>query len=300
MSTGISTGTGTGEAAGLVMVRGAAARTRSGSERYPAPPDPGYLPPDTSNPSALRLYCFHHAGGAASAFAQWSRRLGPQVCVLPVQLPGREGRAGTPRITDLARLVEEIDDCLGPEPAAPFAFYGHSMGALLAYSLCRRRLHEGRSLPEALLVGAFGPPDQAPDLGPVIGLTDEELAHWLLGLGGMSPSLLHYPTWLAAAVALTRDDLKACHAYRHRHVDGPAPALLPCPIHVFRGSQDPISAGNEEGWSRHTSAECTTHEVQGGHLFAYAAEFGRDPGHPLRRVLAGVGAPRSLVAAARV
>ena len=112
----------------------------------------------------------------------------------------------------------------------------------------------------------------------------------------MSPSLLDYPVWLTAAIALTRDDLRACHTYHH--ADNTVPALLPCPIHVFHGSEDPISAGNEAGWSRHTSAECTIHEVQGGHLFAYTAEFGRDPGHPFRRLLTRLTVSRPLVASA--
>ncbi|GAA2011130.1 hypothetical protein GCM10009839_01450 [Catenulispora yoronensis] len=242
----------------------------------------GYLPRDPNPDADLRLYCFHHAGGAASSFTDWQERLGPRISVLPVQLPGREGRARCARITRLARLVEEIDDVLGSDPRGPFAFYGHSMGALLAYALCLRRLRAGRSLPAALLVGAFGPPDRTPDFELVVDLPDEELARWLVGLGGMSPVLLGYPAWLAAAAALTRDDLKACRSYRHAEDTEP----LPVPVHVFRGADDPLSAGGEEGWARSTSASCEVHEVAGGHLFAYAPEFGRDAVHPFRRVLA--------------
>jgi surfactin synthase thioesterase subunit len=249
----------------------------------PSPPDPGYLPRDPAPDARLRLYCFHHAGGAASAFAGWRTALAPDVSVLPVQLPGREGRVGAGRLTRITQLVEDIDGCIGPAPTEPFAFYGHSMGALLAYALCQRRLRLGRSLPVALLVGAYGPPDQPPDLAPIIGLPDDELVHWLLGLGGMSPALLGYPAWLAAAAALTRDDLRVCHSYQHSaHADaGP----LPCPIHVFHGSDDPLSAENEAGWSAHTSAGCATHEVPGGHLFAYGPDFAADCGRPFRAVL---------------
>src|SRR5262249_29407396 len=76
-----------------------------------------YLPPGTraAPPAALRLFCFPFAGGGASAYARWGQRLGPDVAVLPVQLPGREGRMSEPRITDLDALVDDLDAQLGPE-----------------------------------------------------------------------------------------------------------------------------------------------------------------------------------------
>jgi surfactin synthase thioesterase subunit len=270
-------------------------RTRLGAAR---PPDPGCLPADPAPGAALRLYCFPHAGGAASSFHAWRRPLAPGVSVLPVQLPGREGRAAVPRVTELARLVEEIDARLGPAPREPFAFYGHSMGALLAFGVCRYRRALGRSLPVALFAGGFGPPHRAPDLSGVIGLDDVRLGEWMLGLGGMSPVVLEHPRWLAAAAGLLRDDLTACAGYRYEEQ-----APLPCPIHVFRGTDDPLSRGDEEEWALHTSALCTVHDVPGGgHLFAYDPGFADEPRSPFRSLLraAAAGRPGGVAGAQRV
>lgn len=222
-----------------------------------------YLPAGAEDSTGTRLLCFHHAGGAASAFTDWQRRLGPGVTVLPVQLPGRERRAAEPRFTSVQELAADLDESLDPLlDKEPFAFYGHSMGAIVAYHLTLRRAEHGRSLPTRLMVGAYPPPHILAPITRALDMTDEELAHWLIDLGGMSEQLMRYPEWVRAALALLRDDLRVCQSHR---VPG---APLPCPIDVFAGESDPLLPyGAVGGWARHTSVECEVHAIPGGHFF---------------------------------
>lgn len=213
----------------------------------------------------LRLFCFHHAGGSASAFTPLAEALGPDVSVAPVQLPGRENRAREPRITDVEELAEDLDNELGPALDAPHAFYGHSMGAIVAHRLTLLRHARGRRLPERLMVGAYPAPHLPPPTEAVRLLPDDQLADWLIDLGGMSPILRKYPEWLRSATALVRDDLHICHTYRHRDETAP----LPCPIDAFTGSADPLMPeAHASEWSRHTTGGFRLHVVPGGHLFA--------------------------------
>jgi surfactin synthase thioesterase subunit len=218
--------------------------------------------PDPADP--LRLFCFHHAGGGAASFTGWREALGPAVAVFPVQLPGRERRAGEARITDMARLVDELDRQVGPWLDRPYAFYGHSLGALVGYALAQRRLARGNPAPVRLIAGAYPGPALAAPLSAVPELDDETLATLLVDIGGMSEVVRRYPEWTAAAIALLRDDLRICHSYRAPGTDRP----LPCPIDVCTGLSDPlVSRADADAWAAHTTDRCAVHVLPGGHLF---------------------------------
>lgn len=223
-----------------------------------------YLPPVKQEWAGTRLLCFHHAGGAASAFNDWQRELGPHVTVLPVQLPGRERRAAEPRFTGIDALVADLDRSLDPLlNEGSYAFYGHSMGAIVAYNLALHRAERGRSLPFRLMVGAYPPPHVLAPITAALDLTDEQLARWLVDLGGMSEMLLAYPEWVQSALDLLRDDLRVCQSHRP-----PGDRPLPCPIDVFAGEDDPLLPfGEVAGWARHTTAVCRIHAMPGGHFF---------------------------------
>ncbi|MEH1125590.1 thioesterase II family protein [Micromonospora sp. CPCC 206061] len=222
-----------------------------------------YLPWAPEPGDGLRLFCFHHAGGAASAYAGWRDALGPGVSVLPVQLPGREARVREPRFTDIEPLVRDLDTHLDRYLRPPYAVYGHSMGALVAYALTRARVARGRPAPRCLAVGGYPAPHLPTALAGAVDLPDADLAGLLAELGGMSPALRDHPAWLTAAVALARDDLRACLSYRY-----PGGDPLPVPIHVFTGAADPIvRVADAAAWDGHTTAACRQHTVPGGHLF---------------------------------
>lgn len=255
-------------------------------------PGTRYLRRAVDPASRLRLFCFHHAGGAASTFASWQKAFGPDVAVLPVQLPGREERTREPSISDLDTLVAELDEGLGPWLNMPFAFYGHSMGALIAYRLAERRAGRGSSGPVRLLVGGYPAPDSAPPLELIERLSDAELTRWMVAIGGTSAELLRYPEWLAPAIRLLRADLRLCGSQGSapgRRPTGPGRTLLTCPIDAFTGSEDPlVTAEGASGWARHTLAECRVHTVPGDHFFLH------NPAVTFKHLLASLLAPGRL------
>jgi surfactin synthase thioesterase subunit len=233
------------------------------------PPRPGTAPPcllpwqrwpDTAS---IRLFCFHHAGGAASSFTSWQEGLGPAVTVVPVQLPGRERRIRQPRIFDFGRLLDELDEQLAPLMQGHYAVYGHSLGGLIAHELTRRVVATGRRAPELLMVGACAPPHLPRSAVAPRSASDAQLTSWMRGLGGVPDRVARHPAWLRRSVDLLRDDL--CLAHSHpRHPAVP----LPVPLRVLAARNDPLlTPAQAQEWARHTSYDFRVHTLPGGHFF---------------------------------
>ncbi|MER5642829.1 alpha/beta fold hydrolase [Kitasatospora sp. NPDC002227] len=220
------------------------------------------------SPDALRVFCFPYAGGAASTYARWQRLLGPGVEVLPVQLPGREGRMAEKRFTNLPALVDELDAELGPELEHPHVLFGHSMGALIAFALAERRLLRGARPAQALLLSAYRAPHLPPPEFAAPDATEHELVESLVRLGGIPQVLLDHPDWLSALLPIARDDLKMC--------SGPGPSgtvPLPMPLHTFAGTDDLLVTPDEvRQWERYAAGPFELRSVSGGHFFIRESE----------------------------
>src|SRR5260370_31479123 len=110
--------------------------------------------------AAIWLFCFAYAGGGASTFNAWQSQLPADVEVCAVQLPGRESRLTEEPFTQLAPMLEALSEAFEPYCEIPFAFFGHCMGALIAFELARRL--NGRQ--EVLLQNLFVAACRAPQL----------------------------------------------------------------------------------------------------------------------------------------
>src|SRR5262245_56015436 len=104
----------------------------------------------------MRLFCFPHAGGGAAAFARWS--ILPDVCISAAHLPGRENRAVEPSLRTMTDLVIALADAIQPFLNRPYGFFGHSMGAVVAFELAQMLRERRLPQPKALYVsGARAP-----------------------------------------------------------------------------------------------------------------------------------------------
>ncbi|MGK5638274.1 thioesterase II family protein [Streptomyces sp. URMC 126] len=234
--------------------------------------------------SARKLLCFHHAGAGAMAFAGWQQRVGPGVTVLPVRLPGRESLRREAPLTEAAALVRALTDDLAPLLDGPYAFYGHSLGALVAYRFARHLLETGHRGPALLAVGACPAPQlshrllaDAAERGP----TDEELVGLLTDGASVPEAMLARRGWLRATLTTLRADLRLAAGLREA-----APAALPCPLWAFAGADDPLVAvAQVRAWEHCTSAPFRLRTVPGGHFFLRGREAPRVVGEALHTVM---------------
>jgi medium-chain acyl-[acyl-carrier-protein] hydrolase len=227
---------------------------------------PWFVRPQPKRHGALRLFCFAHAGGSASAFHHWGARLA-EVDVWAVQLPGREGRMAEPLLTDFETLQHRLLDALAPWLDRPFAFFGHSMGAIVAYEMARRLRHLGLPSPGWLyLSGRHAPtlPNPDPPLHP---LSDAEfIAELKRRFQGLPAAILAEPDLLALFLPILRADLRMLE----RHVFSPG-NVLHLPLIACGGQQDPqTSVAALEAWSNLTTSEdFGVRRFPGGHFYLH-------------------------------
>lgn len=217
-----------------------------------------------ARPDAPVLHCFPHAGAGASTFWRWRDHLSARAELAAVQLPGREERMHEPRLTSLEGLMPPLRAGFGPGPGRPFAFFGHSLGALIAFELARGLCADGWPAPRFLAVSGL-PAPQVLRVESLHTLPDDELMEALLALGHIPAAIAADPQLLALVrrqLPLLRDDLAIAASYRH--VPGPP---LPFPILAFGGDKDTLAPIEQVAAWREQTAGGFSHTVLPGHHF---------------------------------
>ncbi|MBV9143271.1 MAG: thioesterase [Pseudonocardiales bacterium] len=210
-----------------------------------------------------QVVCFPHAGGAASYYFALSRALTPHVEVVAVQYPGHQDRFQEPLIDNIPVLAEEIVARLRTmDDRRPRAFFGHSMGSIVAFEVARRLHQAGVQGPHALLVsGRRGPAVQRVERYHL--LADEDFIAELRAIDGTDPSLLADPDLLDMILRVARADYKAIETY-----ECPPNATLPCPIVALVGDADPRARVAEvAAWAGHTTGKFDMKTFPGGHFY---------------------------------
>lgn len=220
------------------------------------------------NPRAvLRIFCFPYAGGSDLTFRTWPMELPAAVEVCGIQLPGHGNRLREALIDRMEPLIDALTPMLVPYLDRPFAFFGHSMGALMAFEVARRLRRDGAPEPEYLFVsGRPGP--QIPDLERrTHDLPEPEFLEELRRLNGTPKEVLEHPELLQLTLPIVRADFALCQNYRY------APdARLDYPIFAFGGVDDPeVSSEQLRAWGDQTTASFSQRMFPGDHFFLISA-----------------------------
>lgn len=210
----------------------------------------------------IRLFAFPYAGGSAWMFRKWMADLPPDLDLVAVEYPGRGVRLKEPLCADLGRLVDGVAGAIPPLLDRPFAFFGHSMGATIAFELTRRLRDRGGPLPQRLLLSGRGAPQLLRGRG-IHHMDEAALLERLDALGGMPAEVRQNRDILEMFLPIVRADLEAIESWRH--VEG---APVSAPITVFGGRRDPESSPEAiDGWADHSTVGVRRHLFEGGHFF---------------------------------
>ncbi len=221
-----------------------------------------WLKPPAVNPRAsVRLFCFPYAGGTASAFRLWSQYLHESIEVCPIQLPGREDRLGEKPLSSLGAIIDALLPVITPCLDRPFAFYGHSMGSLIAFELARELRRSGKPEPLGIFVsGRCAPQVEDPD-PPMHKLAEDEFIEGLRNYNGTPEAVLQNRELMELLIPLLRADFEVSETYQYCHE-----APLDCPIFAYAGLAE-ISAELIDDWRHQTGGSFHSALFPGDHFF---------------------------------
>jgi medium-chain acyl-[acyl-carrier-protein] hydrolase len=221
-----------------------------------------WLPFGDASGAPARLVCLPHAGAGASGYRVWGRDLPAEIAVCPVQLPGRESRISEQPYQRIEPLVADLAEVVAERVEAPYALFGHSLGALVAFELARRLRQLGVPGPVHLFVSGRHAPQATVDLPNLRDLDLPALAAELAKLGGTPRAVLDNPDLLRAIAPMLLADFTVNETYRHT-----AQAPLDVPVTAFAGTTDPRGRPEQmAAWQEQTSRDFRLHRVPGGHF----------------------------------
>jgi medium-chain acyl-[acyl-carrier-protein] hydrolase len=207
------------------------------------------------------MICLPFAGGGTAFFQPWTKHANPSLRLRPICLPGREERIMEPAFTQMAPLLDWLDVVLEPFLDRPHVLFGHSMGGIVGYALCQRRMQRGQPLPQALIASACLPPPLRRRV-MMHQLDKPALLDHLLRYDPANQALGLYPELWDMAEPVLRADFTVVETY-----DPGALPALPIPVIALSGRTDPLIAADDmTRWSAQ-AAGFRHHILDGGHFF---------------------------------
>lgn len=201
-------------------------------------------------------------------FYAWSIEFPTDIQTCPVHLPGRENRLADPPFTRIGPLVQELARVLAAQTATPFALFGHSMGALIAFELARELRRRDGPSPVCLFVSGARAPQVEDPSPPLHGLPESTFVERVLSrYNGIPPIVLRDPELMRLFLPVLRADLELVESYAYRQEEA-----LECPISAFGGAEDPeVCYDDLSAWREQTRDSFKVRMMPGDHFFLNGA-----------------------------
>lgn len=218
--------------------------------------------PKRNMAAGLRVICFPYAGGNASTYMSWKTLLDPRAELVALQPPGRANRIFEPPIEHIGTLVEHVLAVLEALDDKPYLFYGHSLGAHVAFETMHELTLRQRPLPIHFVASGSPSPCARKKDDHLFGLPRHELREKLVASNPASRALLESDELFELCLPLLRAELKMAETYASERT-----TPLDVPFSLFAGVDDPISADEYAGWRTHTTRPLESKTYRGGHFF---------------------------------
>jgi medium-chain acyl-[acyl-carrier-protein] hydrolase len=239
----------------------------------------------------MQLYLFPYAGASAAVFRGWSARFDERFELIAIQLPGRANRFSEPPLTDHRQLVAEVTDAILERlGSARFAFYGHSMGALLAFEVTLELARSRAAQPECLFLSGRKPPHLPVTRVPVRHMSDRDFLEELRRMEGTPPDLLANEELMRLLLPTVKADFALVDDWHAKQHPSPVSPCISLPIYVMAGRRDSLCRPEHaSGWQSYTRGPSEVLEYNGGHFFlqSHEAQVTRDAGERLESFLGG-------------
>lgn len=231
----------------------------------PSSDNPWIVPYRQSPSPHVRLICFPHAGAGARVYFDWPRRLPEAIDLWAILPPGHERRLREPLLWRLDALADGAANALRDRLDGPYALFGHSLGALVAFETARRLRGQGVNEPVRLFVSGRGGPRLPLPRPPMHRLPEAEFLRRLREFEGTPEAVLRTPELLALFLPILRADIAAYETYQY----APEPPLH-CPISAYGGTGDrQVDRPQLEAWREETIEPLGVRMFPGSHFYLH-------------------------------
>ena len=208
------------------------------------------------------------AGGNALVYRAWSTGLPADIEVCSIQIPRREGRSWEPLFTRLEPLLQALLQTLRPHLNMPYAFFGHSLGALIGFELARALIREREPGPVHLFVSGHTAPQIPISCRALHRLDDAEFMQEIRRLNGTPTEILDDAELMALFLPALRADI----AINETYVYTPG-TPLECPISAYGGWEDNMTShAGLADWREQTYGPFSLRMFPGDHFFLYSMQ----------------------------
>ena len=212
------------------------------------------------------IYSFPFAAGSRYSYTPLMKTTPDWLKWIPMDYPGRGRRLFEPPMITLTAIVQDLKQKLLAQPKAPFAFYGHSMGSLVAYLLTVDLIREDKPLPIHLFLSGRGGACIPEKQRHALQMIRDEIVQEVQNMDGDLSLLLQNPKQFDQYEQVLRADVAALDSYNYDQVNmGP----LPTPATVFIGSADIYTTAQAQLWQHDFQAPIDVHTLPGGHFFIF-------------------------------
>jgi medium-chain acyl-[acyl-carrier-protein] hydrolase len=210
----------------------------------------------------LTLFCFPYAGGSSSLYENWSVQLPKAIRVVPMEYPGRGIKGKIAPIKDFQNLLSHLEAEILSEISGPFAFFGHSLGAIVAFELAHLLQSKHDFQPITLFLSGSPAPDKITSFSFVDEMGDEDFIQILESLNGTPKKLTEMAEFKEVFLPVLRADFSVLNNYR------PIRKRIKCPLKILAGKQDTkVNIEELSKWSFWTESNMSVSQFEGDHFF---------------------------------
>lgn len=210
----------------------------------------------------LTLICFPYAGGSSQIFQQWRESVFPNINMYSVQLPGRPGNMNEALNYDMQHVITSITEALLPLLNHDYVFFGHSLGAKIAFEVAASLEKNGNKPPSCFIASGSAAPSHINVRAPIHQLPDALFSNALRALGGTPDIILDNEEFMTFFRPILRADFRLAETYQINN------ATLSCKSYVLYGRDDTtVSINGVKQWQQHFLQNTVFHEMDGGHFF---------------------------------
>lgn len=221
------------------------------------------------NPKAIvRLFCFPYAGGGAIIYRDWVSFLPSAVELWAAQPSGRGNRLKEAPATHIESLLDDLSNAQHLFFDKPFVFFGHSLGALVAFEMAHRLAIENGLEPAHMIVSGRRAPQIPKTDAVTYNLPEDEFIEELRRLNGTRSEILEHPELMKMVIPILRADFAVCDTYEYT-----AKPQLSCSMTALGGLQDKeVTPEDLQAWKDHTTGPFLLNILPGDHFFLHSAQ----------------------------